>query len=162
MTRRNTMLRVPGAVAVVLIIAACGATSPSRQPQGQGNAPACSATALFNAAVVAEHLNPHDPGYAPLPPGDRAGAYNVHCDGQWAIAAISRPRVGTTDGITLFHADSSAHWAEAATLGGQPADCQLAKAGVPNVVATVLVPPSQSYNGPGGPCNPAGSPSPSN
>lgn len=150
MADRNTC----AVFAAALILAACSSANTSHQQQMA--APACSAGALFKAAVAKERFNPHDPSYALLPAGNRAGAYKPRCDGRWAIAAISRPHVGTTDGITLFHADSHGRWAEVAGLGGMPADCQLMKVGVPHAVATTLLPPSQSYNGSGDPCNPGG------
>jgi hypothetical protein len=105
-------------------------------------APPCSASLLFAAAVAGQHfstnpaLYPHDPGQGP-------GAYDPVCDGTWAIAAVSHPRVGTTDGEVLFQAQGGS-WSYVASIGGVPADCILEQSGVPAAVAKVLWPPSQS------------------
>ena len=105
-------------------------------------APPCSASLLFAAAVAGQHfstnpaLYPHDPGQGP-------GAYDPVCDGTWAIAAVSHPGVGTTDGGVLFHAHGGS-WSYVAGIGGVPADCILEQNGVPAAVAETLWPPSQS------------------
>lgn len=106
----------------------------------------CSAKALFAAAVAKEHFNPNSPGYKSLPVGNKAGAYGATCAGQWAIAAISHPYTGTTDSMTLFHVVSG-HWVEVANLGGEPADCQLADAGVPPSLDSTLLPNPASDTG---------------
>jgi pimeloyl-ACP methyl ester carboxylesterase len=107
-----------------------------------GLAPPCSAAALFAAAVAGQHFST-DPGLYPDAPGQGPGAYNPVCDGAWAIAVVSHPNVGTTDGGILFRA-TGGRWVYAAGIGGVPADCILEHAGVPPSVATVLIPTSQS------------------
>jgi hypothetical protein len=63
--------------------------------------------------------------------------------GTWAIASVSRPDIGTTDGITLFRARDGA-WIEVAGVGGVHADCVLEAAGVPASVARLLWPTNSS------------------
>jgi len=107
--------------------------------------PACSAGALFQAAVAGQHFNPSPRGY-PHGAGPGPGAYDQHCYDGWAIALISHPDVGLTDGGVLFRAVSGT-WVYAAGTGGVPADCELERAGVPASVARVLIPPSESQPG---------------
>jgi len=98
---------------------------------------ACSAPLLFQAAVAKEHFNPNDPSYATMgSQGNNPGAYGVQCDGAWAVAAVSRPNVGTTDGETYFESVNGI-WVE---LGNGPggAECDLTQAGIPQSVAIVL------------------------
>jgi hypothetical protein len=98
----------------------------------------CSPTVLFQAAVAKEHFNPNDPSYAQLgTDGNHPGAYGLVCDGDWAIALISRPNVGTTDGETLFNETGGA-WREVGMLGGSVAECQMGRFDVPTAVAAVL------------------------
>ncbi len=98
---------------------------------GRGVAP-CTTTRLYAAAVTREHLDVHaysgEPGIGPF--ADRAV-----CHDGWAIADISRPNVGTTDGQVLFRT-SGLGWAEVAMLGNQGSDyCTLVRAGTPPAVA---------------------------
>lgn len=101
---------------------------------------ACSPQLLFQAAVNKEHFNPQDPSYAALRAvGNGPGAYEVRCDGGWAVAAISRPKDGTTDGETVFKKDSSGTWVDVGMIGGYaPSECVLEPLGVPGPVASVL------------------------
>ena len=105
-------------------------------------APACSAAALFAAAVAGQHFSPN-PGFYPPYPGQGPGAYGPVCDGTWAIALVSHPRVGTTDGGVLFRAVGG-EWVYKAGVGGVPADCILEQLGVPVSIAEVLWPPGKS------------------
>jgi len=101
-------------------------------------APACSASELFHAAVNKEHFNANDPSYAGFGHlGNHPGAYGVICDRRWAVALISRPNVGTTDGETLFRAKSGS-WFEIAQLGAGVVECVVEPHGVPAAVASVL------------------------
>jgi hypothetical protein len=101
--------------------------------------PACDPNLLFQAAVAEEGFNPNDPSYAQIAAtGGGPGASGQVCDQGWAVAAISRPNVGTTDGFTLFRVNSQGAWAEVGTLGGSAAECQLTADGVPPDVAAVL------------------------
>jgi len=100
--------------------------------------PPCSAADLFTAAVAKEGFNPDDPSYAQFGPGQAAGAYQPTCVGTWAIASISRPQVGTTDGATLFHAVEGT-WAETAPLGAPFSTCTLTGHGVPQATAEQLM-----------------------
>jgi hypothetical protein len=106
----------------------------------------CSSSALFAASIAKEHFNPDDHSYKTFPPDNQAGAYGTVCDGSWALAAISRPNVGTTDGDTLFQFVAGS-WKEITVVGGMPADCQLEQAGVPASVALELLPPARSFSG---------------
>jgi triacylglycerol lipase len=104
--------------------------------------PACSAAVLFAAAVAGQHFSTN-PGLYPNYPGQGPGAYDPVCHGAWAIALVSHPNVGTTDGGVLFRAVGG-RWVYAAGIGGVPADCILEQNGVPPSVAKVLIPPSRS------------------
>lgn len=105
-------------------------------------APPCSASLLFTAAVAGQHFSTNPAEYPPTQ-GQGPGAYNQICDGNWAIALVSHPHVGTTDGEVLFHAEGGS-WRYVGGVGGVPADCILEQNGVPASVAKVLWPPSQS------------------
>lgn len=99
---------------------------------------ACSAPLLFQAAVTKEGFNPNDPSYSQLSAdGEGPGAYAAACDDGWAVALISRPNVGETDGETLFQSQSGA-WVEVAGAPVGLDECDLESAGVPATVATVL------------------------
>jgi hypothetical protein len=104
--------------------------------------PACSAPLLFGAAVAGQHFSTNPAEY-PSSAGQGPGAYDPVCDGIWAIALVSHPQVGTTDGGVLFRAEGSS-WTYVAGIGGVPADCILERNGVPASVAEVLWPPSGS------------------
>ena len=91
--------------------------------------PPCDPNLLFQAAVAHEQFDPNDPSYS-QPGMQTAGAYGSVCLDDWAIAGVSRPNVGTTDGLTLFHYVGG--WTEVTTLGGQGvAPCALVAQGVP-------------------------------
>jgi hypothetical protein len=131
-----------------MALSGCGPGAASSPPAagGAGSTPAaalpCSASLMFAAAVTARHFST-DPAQYPPQPGQGPGAYSPKCDGDWAIALISHPNVGTTDGNELFRAENG-KWADVGGVGGVPADCVLEKEGVPASVAKVLWPPAQS------------------
>jgi len=109
--------------------------------------PPCSASLLFAAAVAAQHFSTN-PRLYPSRDGPGPGAYNVVCDGSWALAAISHPKLGTQDSFTLFKAQVNG-WAFIAQIGGFFGDCNLERYGVPAAVAKVLwpsqgLPPSET------------------
>jgi len=109
---------------------------PYRSSAGgaSGSAPACDPSALFAAAVRKEGFDPHDPGYANLTGDDAAGATHALCIGAWAIAIIGWPRVGATDGDTLFTA-ANGQWSEVTVLGFPVTMCSLERLGVPATTA---------------------------
>ena len=131
-----------------LALSGCSQEAASPPPPAGGAGPSisatlpCSASLIFAAAVAAQHLST-DPAQYPPQPGQGPGAYSPKCDGDWAIALISHPNVGTTDGNELFRAEHG-KWADVGGVGGVPADCILEKDGVPASVAKVLWPPAQS------------------
>ncbi|MHB1511131.1 MAG: hypothetical protein ACYCST_18070 [Acidimicrobiales bacterium] len=98
---------------------------------------ACVPSTLFAVAVAKEHIDVNGPGYGGT--GPAPGAFNVDCDSGWAIAAISRPRVGITDGETLFHLVAG-RWEEVTSdvFGGMNRCTALADFGVPAAVATAF------------------------
>jgi hypothetical protein len=99
----------------------------------------CDASLLFQAAVAKEGFDPNDPSYAEMAPtGGGAAATDPTCDAGWAVAAVSRPNVGDTDGFTLFQSDSSGAWVEVGMLGGSVAQCNLETSGVPADIALAL------------------------
>lgn len=108
-----------------------GMTSPSTA-RSASSAP-CKDSLLFKAAQAAENFSTSH-GYSHISP---PGASEATCDDGWAVAAISRPNVGTTDGYTLFRSETS-QWREVGQLGGSVATCQLKQYHVPNRVALVL------------------------
>jgi hypothetical protein len=124
------------------IDSATGAANHELFLQRAALTPACSAGALFQAAVAGQHFNPSPSGYPPGA-GPGPGAYDPHCYGGWAIAGISHPNVGLTDGEVLFRAIDGT-WTYVAGVGGVAADCELEQLSVPASVAQVLIPPSQS------------------
>jgi hypothetical protein len=138
------MQRLALAISGVLAIAgALGGCSASAQPpHGSGaDAPsACSAKALFAAAEAGQHFSADSTGYNAT---IRPVALEPVCDDGWAVALISHPYVGSTDGGVLFHVVGG-RWVYAAEIGGVPAECMLEQRGVPHAVAAVLIPPSQS------------------
>ncbi len=93
----------------------------------------CKDSLLFKAAQAAEGFSTSH-GYSHISP---PGATEAICDDGWAVAAISRPNVGTTDGYTLFQSIAS-RWREVSQLGGSVATCQLKRFHVPSRVALVL------------------------
>jgi hypothetical protein len=108
------------------------------------SSPPCKAALLFAAAEAQLHLTT-DPSKYPPEPGQGPGAYGPVCYEGWAIATISHPAVGTSDGGVLFR-DENGRWVYFAGVGGVPADCVLEKLGVPSAVATILWPSSGSAN----------------
>jgi hypothetical protein len=99
---------------------------------------ACSTTQLFDAAVAFEHFNPNNPSYAQhAQSGFGAGAYSPECDAGWALAEISRPNVGSTDGATVF-SSATGSWVEIGQVEGSVAPCNLEALGVPSTAALVL------------------------
>ncbi len=101
---------------------------------GGTGTPACDPSALFAAAARKEGFDAHDPGYANLTGDDAAGAAHALCIGAWAIATIGRPRVGATDGDTLFTV-SGGQWSEVTVLGYPVTTCRLESLGVPAATA---------------------------
>ena len=101
--------------------------------------PACAPAALFAAAVQKEGFSPNDPSYAQLSQsGQPPGASEPICIGDWALATVSRPNVGTTDGETLFEA-SGHTWVEVNEVGAPFTACTLEGQGVPANVAEALM-----------------------
>jgi hypothetical protein len=122
-------------IGFVCAAAATASSAPSSLADQTGS---CPASELFQAAVTKEGFNPNDPSYAGFGQyGNDPGAYGVQCDDEWAVALVSRPNVGTTDGETLFR-EASSVWQEVAQLGPAVAECNLEPDGVPHVVAQVL------------------------
>jgi hypothetical protein len=119
-----TMLAL-GAGLAILAIPSAGHTSPSSAP--------CKDSLLFAAAKAHEGFSTTR-GYSNISP---AGASDAICDAGWAVAAVSRPNVGTTDGFTLFRS-VALRWREVGTLGGSVAACEMKQYQVPNKVALVL------------------------
>lgn len=137
------------ALVIAIGAAGCAHGAPNSSPSSSdppaspaAAAAPCSASLLFAAAIAGQHFST-DPAEYPPEPGQGPGAYNPVCDGAWAIALISHPNVGTTDGEDLFHAQGGS-WTYIGSIGGVPADCLLERAGVPSSIAEVLWPPSQS------------------
>lgn len=93
----------------------------------------CKDSLLFKAAQAAEGFSTSH-GYAHISP---PGATEAVCDAGWAVAAISRPNVGTTDGYTLFRSTGS-RWREVGQLGGSVATCQFKRYHIPTRVALIL------------------------
>lgn len=138
-------------VMVIAVLAGCtrgasgslsAAGGSASRPAAAAVGPPCSASLLFEAAVAGQHFSTNAAEYPPQP-GQGPGAYGPVCDGAWAIAVISHPQVGTTDGVVLFHVKAGS-WRYVEGVGGMPADCLLEQAGVPSSIAKVLWPPSQS------------------
>lgn len=118
-------------VAAALLGAA--ATAPSSHATSAGRSAPCEASLLFKAAEAGQHFNTRS-GYG----GDvRPGASEVICDAGWAVAAISHPNVGTTDGYTLFRAVNG-NWRFVGELGGSVATCQMRLYHVPKPIALKL------------------------
>ncbi len=100
-----------------------------------GSAPACDPSALFAAAVRKEGFDPHSPDYTSQEP---AGAFHPSCIGDWAIAIINRPKLGGTDGDTLFSAVNG-QWSEVGVLGYPLTADRLERLGVPAATALIFV-----------------------
>jgi len=145
MSRRSGLLvaTVAGIIvlAVILVVLRHGSRPAIHRQDIRANVlPPCSASRMFAAAEAKEHFSASSPGYNNT---IRPGASDPVCHGTWAIVSVSRPNVGTTDGITLFRAQDGA-WIEVADVGGVHADCVLEAAGVPASVARVLWPRNSS------------------
>jgi hypothetical protein len=98
----------------------------------------CTGGVLFQAAVDFEHFNPTDPSYQQLAAeGDGPAAYNPRCVQDWAVAVISRPNVGRTDGATLFRRAGDGQWVDVGGVGTIAA-CTLTKQDVPDNIALSL------------------------
>lgn len=138
----TTTSRLAACAAAVALFALAGCSSGSRPATDRAplGLPACSAKALFAAAEAGQHFSASSPGYSTI---IKPVATGVKCHGGWAIALISHPYVGQTDGGVLFRA-TRGHWVYHSEIGGVPADCILESSGVPAQIATVLIPPSQS------------------
>jgi len=124
----------------VLLATAVAMTRSANAATGSIASAKCSARLLFKAAVKKERFNPKDPSYAGFGKlGNNPGAYDKTCYHGWAVAVISRPNVGVTDGGTLFKASRNT-WVEKTTLGASIAECNMLRAhvGVPIGVALVL------------------------
>jgi hypothetical protein len=141
----------PNAVRTVVFACVAAALAPaavagcsSGQPPAAGTtmpaSPPCSAKALFAAAEAGQHFSASSPGYSVIIKPVATGA---KCDDGWAIALISHPYVGQTDGGVLFRAVHG-RWVYHSETGGVAAECVLERDGVPARVATVLIPLAQS------------------
>ena len=114
------------------------ATSPPATTPAISSAAPCDDSLLFQAAVQKEGFNPNDPSYAQLSQtGQGAGASGAVCVDGWAMANVSRPNVGTTDGDTLFES-SGGTWMEVSDIGAPWTSCTLEGQGVPASVAPTL------------------------
>jgi hypothetical protein len=138
------------ALAVAIIASGCSTTATSLQHAAKKNgnsvprssSPPCKSSLLFAAAETGQHFSTDRSKYPPQP-GQGPGAYDPVCSDGWAIALVSHPDVGTTDGGVLFRAEGGG-WVYVAGVGGVPADCILVHLGVPASVAEVLWPPAHS------------------
>ena len=97
----------------------------------------CDAAQLFAAAVAKEGFNPKDPSYG-QPGVGPAQASNLACVGPWALADVFRPRVGPTDGTTLFVYRNRA-WLEIGVTGVPLTAPSLEHMGVPDGAAAALI-----------------------
>lgn len=120
-------------------------TSPSASPvdqHPQTSAP-CTAAALFDAAVRAEHINPKDSRYGPGGPAEgQASVTRFKCYQGWAYGDVGRPDAGFQDGGTLF-GEAGGRWSEVAQYdlhsGPGESACELhTKFGVPLTVVNHL------------------------
>jgi hypothetical protein len=121
---------------IFAVAAACwAATAAAASPQAVRAAPSppCKAALLSKAAEAGQHFNTQF-GYR----GNvRPGASEVVCDAGWAVALISRPNVGQTDGNTLFRAVDGS-WRYVGELGGSVAACEMGGYHVPKPIALEL------------------------
>lgn len=83
---------------------------------------ACSPSLLFQAAIAKEHFSP-----SAVPSGPRVSVQE--CDGGWAVALVSRPNVGMTDGFTLFRWRRG-RWTEDTQLPNGAVECNLEAEGI--------------------------------
>jgi hypothetical protein len=135
----STCRRLPAFAALLLCAAllAMAQTSEARTGHQESHV-ACTGHALFEAAVKKEGFNPNDPSYKSLSKvGNGPTAYEVKCSHGWALALVSRPKVGTTDGSTLFKVQDGS-WIEVAQLYSEVAGCLMEKHGAPPAVAKAL------------------------
>jgi hypothetical protein len=149
-SHRLGLVFAAAALMVAVGVTGCTQGTPKTTPSPDGSTtlgltsatPPCSASLLFKAALTAQPMTTDRASYPPQP-SQGPGAYSPVCDRGWAIALISHPNVGTTDGFELFHARGGS-WTYLGGLGGELADCSLEHDGVPPSIAKVLLPPSQS------------------
>jgi hypothetical protein len=130
-TRQGALARLGGILGLGLAVGLAIMATPS-VAHTSPSAP-CKDSLLFAAAKAHEGFSTSH-GYSHISP---PGASEAICDAGWAVAAISRPNVGTTDGFTLFRSVAS-RWQEVGTLGGSVATCEMKQYHVPNKVALVL------------------------
>jgi hypothetical protein len=113
--------------------ACCAVASASPASVSASQSQPCKAALLFKAAEAGQHFNTRS-GYE----GNvRPGASEVVCDAGWAVALISHPNVGPTDGNTLFRSVDD-RWRYVGELGGSVATCQMRRYHVPKQVALKL------------------------
>jgi hypothetical protein len=142
------LMRIVMAAAIVAVIVSGCSTAPQQVARKNDSSaprsslPPCKSSLLFAAAESAQHFSTDRSKYPPQP-GQGPGAYDPVCHNGWAIAFVSHPVVGTTDGGVLFRAENG-RWAFVAEVGGVPADCILVKLGVSVSIAKALWPPAQS------------------
>jgi hypothetical protein len=90
----------------------------------------CSPNLLFHAAIAKEHFSP-----AAVPSGPRISIQE--CDGGWAVALVSRPNVGMTDGFTLFRWRRG-RWTEETQLPNGAVECNLEAEGISAALSAEL------------------------
>lgn len=140
---------VMAAAIVALMASGCSTASSLQQTArkhsgsvSRSSSPPCKSSLLFAAAETGQHLSTDRSKYPPQP-GQGPGAYDPVCHDGWAIALVSHPAVGTTDGGVLFRAEGG-RWVYVAEVGGVPADCILVNLGVPASIAEALWSPARS------------------
>lgn len=94
----------------------------------------CDVDHLAQAVKASEGVDPRTVHLDP------PGVIGIKCVGDWAIASIDRPNVGTTDGTTVFHLVAN-QWTEAFATGPPVVACLLESKGVPHDIATQLLGP---------------------
>ena len=115
------------------VVAVHPSTYAERLPIGSDtelDATVCPPAALFQAAIAKEHFN-----LSAVPSGPRLSVQK--CDGGWAVALVSRPNVGMTDGFTLFKWQES-HWIEVTQLPNGAVECNLEAEGISPTLALKL------------------------
>jgi hypothetical protein len=136
-SQRTTLLGCVVLSVSLFVVSCAGASTPSRHATNEqaarvsprATAP-CSAALLFQAAVRKEHFNVSD-----LPSGPRVSVGK--CYAGWAVAAISRPNVGMTDGDMLFMSRGDT-WFEVEMLANGPVECWLEALHISAAVSAVL------------------------
>jgi hypothetical protein len=130
---RSILSALTGVTAMGWVGMSLASLSTSASLASPASSVPCKATLLFKTAEAGQHFNTHT-GYG----GDiRPGASKVVCDAGWAVALISHPTVGTTDGNTLFRAVDGS-WRYVGELGGSVATCQMHRYHVPKRIALKL------------------------